>query len=85
MKKAFNLILVGMLLFGMIAAANTNDPKNDKIKTAKQKQYEYLKKAKYFEIRAQLETGDITLEEAQAKWQKALEKIQKQQKKEEGK
>ena len=29
--------------------------------------YEFLKKAKYFEIRAELTAGDITLEEAQRK------------------
>jgi exonuclease VII small subunit len=75
MKKAFNLILVGMLLFGMIAAANTTDP----VSEAKAKQYEYLKKAKYFEIRAELEAGKITLEEAQAKWQKAINKLKKEE------
>ena len=73
------LAIVLFISAGFIASATSNDPINEK------KQYEYLKKAKYFEIRAQLETGDITLEEAQAKWQKALEKIQKKQKKEEGK
>ena len=75
-------LVLAVVLFLMAAftlSAASNDPINEK------KQYEYLKKAKYFEIRAQLETGDITLEEAQAKWQKALEKIQKQQKKEEAK
>ena len=75
MKKAFNLILIGMLLFGMIAAANTTDP----VREAKAKQYEYLKKAKYFEIRAELEAGKITLEEAQAKWQRAINKIRKEE------
>ena len=76
------LVLAGVL-FGLAtsvaAPLNSTDPKKEN------KQYEYLKKAKYFEIRAQLETGDITLKEAQAKWQKAINKIHKQQKKEEGK
>ena len=76
MKRALTMVL---LLFGMIAAANTNDPKNDKIKTAKQKQYEYLKKAKYFEIRAELEAGEITLRQAQKIWQKELEKLKKEE------
>ena len=79
--RQVRLVLAFVLFFiaAFAASATSNEPINEK------KQYEYLKKAKYFEIRAQLETGDITLEEAQAKWQKALEKIQKQQEKEEGK
>lgn len=40
---------------------------------------ELLKKAKYFEIRAELTAGDITLEEAQLKWQKALRKLNKKE------
>ena len=79
--RQVRLVLAFVLFFlaAFTLSAASNDPINEK------KQYEYLKKAKYFEIRAQLQSGDITLEEAQAKWQKALEKIQKQQKKEEGK
>ena len=72
MKKALTLML---LLFGMIAVANTTDP----VEEAKKKQYEYLKKAKYFEIRAELEAGNITIEEAQARWQKALDKLNKEE------
>jgi|TARA_Y100000114_G_scaffold144724_1_gene153600 hypothetical protein len=68
MKRA---LILGLLLFGMNAQANIN--KN------KEKQYEYLKKAKYFEIRAELEGGDITLEEAQLKWRKALDKLKKEE------
>ena len=77
--RQVRLVLAVVLFFlaAFTLSAASNDPINET------KQYEYLKKAKYFEIRAQLESGDITLEEAQAKWQKALEKIQKQQKKEE--
>ena len=41
--------------------------------------YEFLKKAKYFEIHAELTAGDITLEEAQRKWQKALRKLNKKE------
>lgn len=72
MKKA---MILGLLLFGMIAQANTTDP----VEEAKKKQYEYLKKAKYFEIRAELAAGNITLEEAQAMWQKAIDKIRKEE------
>ena len=81
MIRQVRLVLAGVLfiLAGFTVTATSNDPINEK------KQYEYLKKAKYFEIRAQLEAGEITLEQAQAQWQKALEKIQKQLKKEEGK
>jgi len=81
MIRQVRLVLAFVLFLsaGFIASATSNDPINET------KQYEYLKKAKYFEIRAQLETGEITLEEAQAKWQKAINKIYKQQKKEEGK
>ena len=66
MKRA---LILGLLLFGMSTQANDN----------KDKQYEYLKKAKYFEIRAELEGGNITLEEAQLKWRKALDKLKKEE------
>ena len=73
MKKA---MILGLLLFGMMTQANsTNDPVDEN----KQKQYEYLKKAKYFEIRAKLAAGEITLEEAQKIWQKNLRKIRKKE------
>ena len=73
MKKA---MIFGLLLFGMMTQANsTNDPVDEN----KQKQYEYLKKAKYFEIRAKLAAGEITLEEAQKIWQKNLRKIRKKE------
>ena len=76
--KQIRLVLAVVLftMGGIIASfAGSTDPNpNEK------KQYEYLKKAKYFEIRAQLEAGDITIEEAQAMWQKALKKINKKEK-----
>lgn len=72
MKKA---MILGLLLFGMMTQAATTDP----VEEAKKKQYEYLKKAKYFEIRAELAAGKITLEEAQARWQKAIDKIRKEE------
>ena len=72
MKKA---MILGLLLFGMMTQANSTDPVDEK----KQKQYEYLKKAKYFEIRAKLAAGEITLEEAQKIWQKNLRKIRKKE------
>lgn len=72
MKRA---LIIGLLLFGMIAQANTKDP----ITESKQKQIEYLKKAKYYELKAKLETGEITLEEAQEQWQKNLTKLKKKE------
>jgi len=72
MRKA---ILIMLLLFGMNAVANTTDP----IKESKERQIEYLKKAKYYEIKAKLEEGKITLEEAQAQWLKNLDKLRKKE------
>tara|TARA_B100000212_G_scaffold339688_1_gene318647 strand:- start:553 stop:795 length:243 start_codon:yes stop_codon:yes gene_type:complete len=70
------LVLAGVL-FGLAtsvaAPLNSTDPKNEN------KQYEYLKKAKYFEIRAQLEAGDLTPEQAQKEWKKALKKLEKRE------
>jgi len=75
------LVLAGMLLafalmFSQGVLGNT-DPGDKLIKEQKQKQYEYLKKAKYFEIKAALEAEEITLEEAQKLWKKNLKKIEK--------
>ena len=39
------------------------------------KRYEYQKKAIYYEIRAELAAGEITLEEAQLKWHKKINKL----------
>ena len=33
----------------------------------------------YLDIRAELEAGDLTLEEAQRKWQKAIKKLKKEE------
>ena len=63
MKRALTLCL---LLFGMIAQAN------DKV-------YELKKKAIYYEIQAQLEAEEITLDEAQALWQKKVKHLKKEE------
>ena len=63
MKRALTLCL---LLFGMIAQAN------DKV-------YELKKKAIYYEIQAQLAAEEITLEEAQALWQKKVKHLKKEE------
>ena len=72
MKKA---IIIGLLLFGMNIQANSNDP----IKDQESKQLEYLKKAKYYEIKAKLEARLITLKQAQERWLKNLEKLRKKE------
>ena len=75
------LVLAGMLLaFALMISqgvlGNTN-PDDKLTKEQKQKQYEYLKQAKYFEIKAALEAEEITLEEAQKLWKKNLRKLEK--------
>ena len=72
MKKA---IIIDLLLFGMNVQANSNDP----IKDQESKQFEYLKKAKYYELKAKLEAGLITLKEAQQRWLKNLKKLRKKE------
>jgi len=80
MISKIRLVLAGVLLgAASIFAADTSTDPNEKLTEAEKKQYEYLKKAKYFEIRAELEGGDITLEEAQLKWRKALDKLKKEE------
>ena len=80
MISKIRLVLAGVLLgAASILAAETSTDPNEKLTEAEKKQYEYLKKAKYFEIRAELEGGDITLEEAQLKWRKALDKLKKEE------
>jgi hypothetical protein len=66
MKRA---LLIGLLLFGMNAQA---DPKPKSV-------LELKKKAAYYEIKAQLEVGEITLKEAQRLWIKQRTKIYKEE------
>lgn len=70
MKKALTLML---LLFGMIAVANTGN--NDEERKAL---LEAKKKAMYYEIRVDLMEGKITIEQAQARWRKELDKLKKE-------
>lgn len=80
MISKIRLVLAGVLLgAASIFAAETSTDPNEKLTEAEKKQYEYLKKAKYFEIRAELEGGYITLEEAQKRWLKELRKIEKKE------
>lgn len=66
MKRA---LIMGLLLFGMNAQA---DPGFKKV-------LELKKKAAYYEVKAQLEAGEITLEEAQRLWRKKLNKLRKEE------
>ena len=69
MKRALTLML---LLFGMIAVANTgSNEEKDALLEAK-------KKAAYYEIRANLIEGKITIQQAQRRWQKELDKLNKE-------
>ena len=62
---AFTLLILGMITLH----AKDND----------NKKLEYQKKSIYFQIRAELVAGDLTLEEAQRKWQKAIKKLKKEE------
>lgn len=70
MKKALTICL---LLFGMIAVANTVN--NDEEKKAL---LEAKKKAIYYEIRVDLIEGTITIEQAQRRWLKEVDKLRKE-------
>ena len=66
MKRA---LLTGLLLFVMSVQAK---PDTDSITELK-------KKAAYYEIKAQLESEEITSQEAQRLWKKQLKRIYKQE------
>jgi len=66
MKRA---LIIGLLLFGMNAQA---DPGYETV-------LELKMKAAYYEVKAQLEAGEITLEEAQRLWRKKLNKLRKEE------
>lgn len=70
MKRALTLCL---LLFGMIAQAHSTDP------VEKKTNYHCHHKAEYYAIRADLEDGKITIEQAQRRWQKALKELNKKE------
>ena len=77
------LVLAGMLIalafmLSQDAFGNT-DPNNKLKKEQSDNQYEYLKQAEYYKILAKLEAEEITLEQAQIKWHKAITKIRKKE------
>ena len=72
MKKA---LLIGLLLFGMNTQAKATDPVKKTTTTSLHCHY----KAAYYEIRSKYEDGEITLNQAQARWQKAKKRIKKEE------
>ena len=78
MKKA---LLIGLLLFGMNAQAKATDPvrKTNPVKKTTNTSLHCHYKAEYYAIRAKYEDGEITLKQAQARWQKAKKKIKKEE------
>ena len=72
MKRA---LLIGLLVFGMNAQAKTTEPVEEKNKTA----YHCHFKAEYYAIRADYEGGKISIKQAQRKWQKAKERLIKEE------
>ena len=67
MKRA---LILGLLLFGMNAQAHIGKSDN---------KLELQKKAVYFEIKAQLAAGVITLEEAQRLWKIKVKHLRKEE------
>jgi hypothetical protein len=70
----WNRLLPILLLLTTFAVANPG-----KSQTAEEKKLYHLKKAKYHEIQAKLQAGDITLRQAQQLWQKELKKLKKRE------
>jgi|SaaInl85LU_5_DNA_1037374.scaffolds.fasta_scaffold39359_1 hypothetical protein len=70
MKRALTLML---LLFGMIAVANTTEP------VEKETTRHCHHKAAYYAIRADLEDGKITIKQAQRRWQNKVKQLRKEE------
>lgn len=67
------LVLAGVLFGTATMLASSTDP------VEKKTQYHCHYKAAYYEIRAELTDGKITIEQAQRKWQKALKELNKKE------
>jgi uncharacterized membrane protein len=63
------VLVIGLLLFGMNTQAS---PRKDTI-------LELKKKAVYYNIKVQLQAGEITLKEAQRLWKKHLKRLYKEE------
>ena len=70
MKRA---LIIGLLLFGVTTQAKSTDPVENKTT------YHCHHKAEYYAIRAELQDGKITIEQAQHKWKKAKVKLKKEE------
>ena len=65
-----NLMTLVLLLFGTMAMANSG---NEEL-------LELKKKAAYYEIKVKLESGDITVKQAQKLWQDTVKKLREEAK-----
>lgn len=71
--KQIRLTLAGVLFGTATMLAGPTEPVEKKVT------YHCHYKAEYYAIRADLEDGKITVEQAQYKWQKAKEKLKKEE------
>ena len=67
------LVLAGVLFGTATMLASSTDP------VEKRTTYHCHHKAAYYAIRADLEDGKLTIEQAQRKWQKALKELNKKE------
>ena len=65
-----NLMTLVLLLFGTMAMANSG---NEEL-------LELKKKAAYYEIKVKLESGEITVKQAQKLWQDTVKKLREEAK-----
>lgn len=70
--KTIRLVLVGVLFILGIMMAHADPGKDGNV-------LELQKKAVYFEIKAQLAAGEITLEEAQRLWKIKVKHLRKEE------
>ena len=70
--KTIRVFLVGVLFILGLMIAHADPGKSDN-------KLELEKKAVYFEIKAQLATDEITLEEAQRLWKKKVKHLRKEE------
>jgi hypothetical protein len=69
MKRA---LLIGLLSFGMNAQATSGKDKDNRLTTLK-------KKSIYYEIKVKIESGEITLKEAQKLWHSKIKHLRKEE------
>ena len=69
MKRA---LMIGLLLFGMNAQATSGKDSDDRLHTL-------AKKSIYNEIKLKVDSGEITLKEAQKLWHKKIKHLKKEE------